>query len=205
MGMHPPGRDSGHRYGPRAVRARGGNPLLRTSDRVQQRIGRLLVVMVLAAVPAAATGTGLACYRSQMRTVHAGAGRYAVDAHLIRDADSGAPGHSGLSRVKAPVRWTDPGGRARTATVRVDSGSRTNGAVRIWVGRGAAVTTTEPRTAVEATTTAWLAALVAAVGTLAATRAAWSGFVRLVDRRRYAQWAAEWAETEPRMSGRCQD
>ncbi|MEU5418308.1 hypothetical protein ACFY1P_08455 [Streptomyces sp. NPDC001407] len=36
-------------------------------------------------------------------------------------------------------------------------------------------------------------------------RGIWQGFALLTDRRRYAQWEAEWAVKEPGVSGRQQD
>jgi hypothetical protein len=182
-----------------------GNPLRRTSDRVQRWVGALVVVLSLAAVPAAATGVGQAVHRVEMAKVRASAGSYAVEAHLVSDAGVRKAAARGDENVTTPVRWTERDGAVRTALVRVDVETSVLSPVPLWVSPGGVVSTVPPQTASEAAVAGWLTAIVTSALVTGIVYVSWKGFVHLMNRRRYAQWAREWDEVEPRMSGRTRD
>ena len=57
-------------------------------------------------------------------------------------------------------------------------------------------------TTLNATTSGWLVGGMAAFGVAAGSYAVWAGMRLVPDRRRYAQWDAEWGLVEPRWSAR---
>jgi len=105
--------------------------------------------------------------------------------------------------VKQPaqVRWTDAGGVVRTGAALVKPGTSKGTAVRVWVDRAGAVTS-PPASALNAKTTGWLMGCGAAFGMAIGSYGLWVGTRLLLDRRRYAQWGAEWDRTEPLWSAR---
>ncbi|MFI1798767.1 hypothetical protein ACH427_15645 [Streptomyces sp. NPDC020379] len=173
---------------------------MRTSDRVQKWVGRCLMAGALVVTPAAAFEAGTLTYHAQMRAVDAAKGTHAVEARLVR----GTADALEIGRVDTPVRWTEADGTVRTATVLAGVGRPANARVRVWV-KGASATTKEPRTAARATSSAWLTALLTGAVVPFLAWGVRHCFALLANRRRYAQWEAEWAVKEPAMSGRRQD
>jgi hypothetical protein len=105
------------------------------------------------------------------------------------------------SQQRAQVRWTDDNGSVRTATTLVTSGTRQGDTVRLWVDRDSRLTG-PPMSKLNATTTGWFAGGMAAIGVAAALFTARAGMRHVLDRRRYAQWDAEWDLVEPHWSAR---
>jgi hypothetical protein len=178
--------------------------LRRPSDVVQSWLTAILLVFLVLGAPAAALGTGTVVYRSDLETVRTqSAERHRVAARLAVDADPGAVQSTGegTAKVAVPVRWTDEDGRERTATTAVEPGARAGTTVRIWVDREGAVTTA-PMSPSNAMASAWVTGVLTACVMAAGSVAARAALVRLLDRRRYAQWEAEWELLEPRWSGR---
>ncbi|MGV9941323.1 Rv1733c family protein [Streptomyces sp. NPDC003401] len=186
----PPSRHGGHA-------SRGANPLRRPSDRFECWCRRVLVVVLLLGLPAAAVSAGTAAYEASMDTVRAQtAERHQVTARLTADV-------VGDDRATRPaqVRWTDTDGVVRTGAALVRSGTPAGATVRVWVDRKGTVTG-PPASGLNATTSGWLMGGMAAFGVVATSGAAWTGTRLLLDRRRYAQWDAEWNAVEPRWSER---
>jgi hypothetical protein len=157
----------------------------------------LLLVFVLG-LPTAALSAGLTAYESSMRAVQSQSEqRHEVTARLASDVKGGAEDAKRL----AQVRWTDVNGLARTGTALVEPGTLKGAAVRVWVSRDGTVTD-PPMSTLNATTTGWLVGAMAAGGVTAGFFAARAGIRRVLDRRRYARWDAEWDLVEPQWSAR---
>ena len=100
----------------------------------------------------------------------------------------------------------DVGGEStRPGAVRVDVETGVHSPVPLWVSPGGVVSTVPPQTASEAAVAGWLTAIVTSALVTGIVYVSWKGFVHLMNRRRYEQWAREWDEVEPRMSGRTRD
>ncbi|MEU5771433.1 Rv1733c family protein [Streptomyces asoensis] len=179
-----------------AARGQAGS-LSRASDRFERWFRRVLMAVLVVGLPLAAVGAGLASYEASMRTVRAQAAeRHQVTARLTSKV-------RGDDWAKRPVRvrWTDADGTVRTGTALVRTGTPEGAAVRVWVTRAGTVTSA-PVGPLNATTSGWLVGAMSALGVAAAVYAVREGGLVLLDRRRYAQWEAEWDVVEPRWSGR---
>ncbi|WP_436840996.1 Rv1733c family protein [Streptomyces bobili] len=177
---------------------RGANPLRRTSDRFESWFRRLLMLILVLGLPVAAFGAGLTAYESSMDTVHAQAAeRQEITARLTADAKD----DNEVGKQPAQVRWTDSSGTVRTGAAFVEPGTHKGAAVRVWVDRDGALTTA-PKSALNARTTGWFVGGMAAFGVAFGLFAARAGMRVALDRRRYAQWDAEWDLVEPQWSTR---
>ncbi|MEU8569590.1 hypothetical protein AB0C51_14715 [Streptomyces pathocidini] len=192
----PPHHDHSHPYG------RGGNPLRRPSDRAQRWLTGLLLVVLAGGVPAAAMSAGFAVHDSTLRTVQTQvAQRHQVTARLTQDPANAASQGSGDDLRSAQVRWTEKDGAVRTGQARVSAGSSKGDTVRIWVDRQGRVTDA-PMSSQAATANGWLAGGLAAGAVATFGLAAHAGLRIALDRRRYAQWEAEWEQVEPQWARR---
>lgn len=198
MATHRPPQESG-RYRTRPLPR--ANPLVRRCDRVQRWVARVLLALLVVALPAVSVGSGMLVYQSEMRTVHRqSADRRSVTAEAVRDAAEPGVGVSGVD-VPVTVRWSGPDGTVRTGRAMVDPGTNAGARVRLWVDRDGEITSA-PMTGAKAAAGGWMAGVLAAELAAVGAMAVWRGLVHLMDRRRYAQWEAEWARTEPLWSGR---
>ncbi|WTX85958.1 hypothetical protein OG440_02760 [Streptomyces sp. NBC_00637] len=176
---------------------KGANSPRRPSDRIECWFRRLLMVVLVVGMPVAALGAGLTSYEASMRTVRTQAAqRHQVTARLTSDVKGGD-----WAKRAAPVRWTDGDGTVRTGTALVKPGMAEGATVRIWVTRHGTVTIA-PTSTLNATTSGWLMGAMAAFGVAVGSHAARAGMSLVLDRRRYARWAAEWELVEPRWSAR---
>ncbi|WKX14021.1 hypothetical protein [Streptomyces sp. NL15-2K] len=178
--------------------SKGANPLRRTSDRFESWFRGLLMLVLVLGLPVAALSAGTTAYESSMRTVQAqSADRQEVTARLT----SNVKGVTTDGKQQAQVRWTDDNGTVRTGTTLVKSGTPKGATVRVWVDRDGGLTS-PPMSELNATTTGWFAGGMAAIGVGAGFYAARTGMRHVLDRRRYAQWDAEWDLVEPLWSAR---
>nr|WP_245689347.1 hypothetical protein [Streptomyces chattanoogensis] len=162
----------------------------------------LLLLVLVVGLPAASLSAGSAMYSSQMRVVHTqSAQRHQVTASLIKDAPGGTRATRADDRQKAQVRWTEKDGTQRTGTVRVASGMHAGATTWIWVDGSGAVKGA-PMPLQSAVAMGWLTGGTTAVGVATLACAARGGMHLLLDRRRYAQWDAEWVLVEPLWSAR---
>ncbi|GAA0630805.1 hypothetical protein GCM10009535_02790 [Streptomyces thermocarboxydovorans] len=177
---------------------RGRNPLIRTSDRVEAWFRRALLLVLVAGMPLAAIAAGTAAYERAMHTVRVqAADRQQVSAELISgtvDAYHGA-------KQQAQVRWSEEDGTVRTGTALVDADTPKGATVKVWVDRDGYVTS-PPMTDMQAVTNASFTGGLTALGVVAATSAAQTLLRAALDRRRYAQWEAEWSAVEPEWAAR---
>lgn len=177
---------------------RAANPLWRTSDRIESWISRFLMLVLVLGLPTAAISAGLAAYESSMRAVQAqSAQRQEVTARLTSNAKDATE----AAKQPARVRWTDGNGMVRTGTTLVQPGTDKGATVRVWVDRKGTITG-PPMTELNARSTGWFVGGTAAVGVAAGFLAARAGVRHLLDRRRYAQWDAEWDRVEPLWTAR---
>ncbi|MFG2030754.1 hypothetical protein [Streptomyces sp. NPDC048825] len=195
-------QNSSHASGPPPPRqehaSKGANPLRRASDRFESWVRGLLMLVLVLGLPVAALSAGTTAYESSMRTVQAqSADRQEVTARLT----SNVKGVTTDGKQQAQVRWTDDNGTVRTGTTLVKSGTPKGATVRVWVDRDGGLTS-PPMSELNATTTGWFAGGMAAIGVGAGFYAARTGMRHVLDRRRYAQWDAEWDLVEPLWSAR---
>ncbi|MER6786638.1 hypothetical protein ABT330_18815 [Streptomyces sp. NPDC000658] len=175
----------------------GAKSLRRASDRFERWFSRVLLVLLVVGLPTAAISAGLAAYEASMRTVRVQAAeRHQVTARLTSAVEGGD-----WTKRPAQVRWTDADGRVRTGAALVKPGTAAGAAVRVWVDREGNVATA-PTSTLNATSSGWLIGGLTAFGVVAGSGAARAGMRRVLDRRRYAQWDAEWALVEPGWSAR---
>lgn len=180
--------------------SKGANPLRRTSDRIECWFARFLMLAFAVGLPMASLSVGLTAYESAMRTAHAqSAERQEVTARLTSNA--AAAQDAEYAQQRAGVRWTDKNGRERTGAALVKAGTREGATVRIWVDRDGTITS-PPMTVHNATAMSWMAGGGTAAAVAAGLFAARAGMRAALDRRRYAQWDAEWDLVEPHWSAR---
>ncbi|MEU5893728.1 hypothetical protein ABZ835_43995 [Streptomyces sp. NPDC047461] len=180
------------------------NPLRRRSDRVEAWI--VLVAWILAALGGLLTG------RAVMGSVEDGlaarrAALHSLSAVLTEDAPKSQPlATSGTSDVMvwAKVRWSTADGAAHTDLARVGPGTSKGTSVTVWADRTGRLV----RMPVDATEARLEAVLMGgSAGFAAGGVALGAGWLvrRWLDRRRMAEWAAEWEKVGPqwrkRMSG----
>ncbi|MFE5191153.1 hypothetical protein [Streptomyces sp. NPDC056628] len=174
------------------------NPLRRPSDRFEWWFRRFLMALLVLGLPVATYSAGTTAYDASIHTVRAQvAQRHEVTARPTRDV----PGDDQGAQQPVRVRWTEPGGVERTGATLVKPGTSKDDAVRVWVDQSGHVTD-PPSSMLNARTTGWFAAAMVALGTVLATHLLWRGTRLLLDRRRYAQWDAEWDRAEPLWSAR---
>ncbi|KRC94518.1 MULTISPECIES: Rv1733c family protein [unclassified Streptomyces] len=186
----PPSRRGGDTPG-------GANPLRRPSDKFEHWFRRVLLIVLVVGLPTAAISAGLAAYEASMRTVRVQAAeRHQVTAWLTSAVRGGD-----WAKRPAQVRWTDADGTTRTGAAMVKPGTAKGTSVRVWVDRRGNVATA-PTTTLNATASGWLIGGLTAFGVATGSYAARDGMCRVLDRRRYAQWDAEWDLVEPSWSAR---
>lgn len=179
----------------------GANPMTRRSDRVETWCSRLLLAVLVLGLPVASVSAGTAVHESTMSTVRAQAAERSQVTAQVTSAPEAAPGSAADERQKVQLRWTDEDGRQRTGTAQVALDETAGSTVRIWVDREGNVTV-PPMSASNAQVTGWLMGGMTAAGVYAGFVAARRGVRLALDRRRYAQWDAEWDRVEPLWSAR---
>ena len=180
------------------------NPLRRGTDRVEAVLRLVLIILLVAVIPAAAVAAGRwADHRALHRAELERATDRLVTAVLLKNAPaSGIPDpYTSVQTAWVRARWQPPGQPPRTGEVLAVAGARQGSTVRTWIDRSGAVT--DPPmdhrvvvgyvlAAVIATCQlSWLLLLAAAVLVR-----------RALDRRRMNAWDAEWRASGPLWSGR---
>ncbi|WP_314225030.1 Rv1733c family protein [Streptomyces zaehneri] len=177
---------------------KGANPLKRVSDTFECWLRRVLTVVLVLGLPAAAISAGLTAYEASMGTVRVQrAERHQVTARLTASVRS----DDDWAKRAARVHWTDGKGVTRTGAALVKPGTPEGAPVRVWVNRDGTVVA-PPMSTLNARTSGWFVGVMAAFGVAVGTYGAWAGTRLVLDRRRYARWDAEWDLVEPQWSGR---
>jgi hypothetical protein len=153
----------------------------------------LVCLALLAAVLAAAVGVGAGLGRLEP------GGPVPVRAEAVILAD--APYRYSFPEALVPPRvavaaaWTAPNGSGRVGEIDVPAGTPAGRVVGVWVdANGAPVPPPPASDPVSAGFGAGVGVLVAAMALIAS--------LRVRDARRGRRWDAEWADLEPRWSGR---
>ena len=179
------------------------NPLRRRTDRIEAALRLVMMIMLVAAVPAAAVFAGQQADHVALNRAHAQrAANHLVNAVLLEQAPpTGTPDpYTSVQTTWVLARWQPPGLPPRTGEVLATAGARKGSTVRTWIDPSGAVTSPpldhrdivgDVLIAVVATClVSWLVLL--ALGALAR---------RALDRRRLSAWDAEWRAGGPLWSG----
>ncbi|HEU5389990.1 MAG TPA: hypothetical protein VFV73_29230 [Streptosporangiaceae bacterium] len=178
------------------------NPLRRGTDRVEAVLRLILIILLVAVIPAAVAAGRWADHQALHRAQLERATDRLVTAVLLENAPaSGIPDpYTSVQTAWVRARWQPPDQPPRTGDVLAVVGARQGSTVRTWIDRSGAVT--DPPMdhrvivgcvflAVTATCQlSWLVLLAAAVLVR-----------RVLDRRRLNAWEAEWRASGPLWSG----
>ena len=133
------------------------NPLRRGTDRIEAVLRLVMMIMLVAAVPAAAVVVGqradhLALNRARAQQ----AADHLVSAVLLEQAPAtGIPDpYASVRTAWVPARWQAPGLPPRTGEVLAMAGARKGSTVRTWIDASGAVTSPRPVTAILSATSA---------------------------------------------------
>ncbi|MBO0821504.1 MAG: hypothetical protein J2P26_11725 [Nocardiopsaceae bacterium] len=145
------------------------------------------------AVPAAAGASHAAAASAQAEQE---ATRHQASAVLLQRAADGGKSYSAGSQVLARAAWRAPDGAPRTGQVMAQAGAAQGSSVRVWTDQAGHLTS-PPLTSGQIESQADLAG--AATGIALALLALGESLIiqRAMDRRRMAEWDAEWSATEP--------
>ena len=179
------------------------NPLRRGTDRVEAVLRLVLIILLVAVIPAAAVAAGRwadhqALHRAQLER----ATDRLVTAVLLENAPaSGVPDpYTSVQTAWVRARWQPPGQPPRTGDVQALVGARQGSTVRTWIDRSGAVTDPplEHRVVVG---DVWLAVTATCLVSWLVLLAAAVLVRRVLDRRRLNAWEAEWRASGPLWSG----
>ena len=179
------------------------NPLRRGTDRIEAALRLVLMIMLVAAVPAAAVMAGQRADHSALNRAHAqqAADRW-VNAVLIQQAPAtGAPDpYTSVQTAWALARWQPPGLPPRTGEVLATAGARKGSSVRTWIDASGAVTD-PPLDHREITGDVCIAVIATCLVSGLVLLALSTLVRRVLDRRRLSAWDAEWRASGPLWSG----
>ena len=178
------------------------NPLRRGTDRVEAALRLVMILLVVAAVPAAAVAAGRWADHYALRKAQA---QMAVDrqvtAVLLRDAPAvGTPDpYTSVQTAWVPARWQPPGQPPRTGEVLALVGARKGSTVRTWIDPSGAVTD-PPLNHHIVVGDVWLAVMATCLVSWVLLMVAGVLARRGLDRRRLRAWEAEWRAIGPLWS-----
>jgi hypothetical protein len=181
----------------------GHNQLCRPSDRLEGWVAALLLIFVLAALPAAGmVGNVVYEHESQAAAAQRATSRQVL-ATLRQNARFYATGYQGTRSATSlvEVSWPAVNGENRVGVVAVDDESRAGTTVSIWVD-GKDQPTTAPANQPRIAATAVAAAICTLFGSVLAAIAAFCTTRWLLDLRRWKSWDIEWRYVGPRWTGR---
>jgi hypothetical protein len=172
------------------------NPLRRSCDRIEAAILAGLVAAFVLGGSLAALAAGRWAYDSALRTEHAAeAARHQVAAVLLTTATV----QQVWSPATAQARWTAPDGVRRTGWVPAPAGSPAGTTVRVWLdAAGRPAEPPLPHSQLEGQVVMTAMAAVFALAMLLGGAGALAR--HMADRRRLADWDAEWRATGPKWS-----
>ena len=170
------------------------NPLRRTSDRVESYLLAGLMVVALAGAPFAAQAASHAAYAGATRAQQAQqAARHQVPAVLTQDAGSTVSAYLG-SLTSVQATWTSVTGVKHAGQIMATAGSAKGSTVIVWTD-AAGNLTNPPLQPSQVSGQGYMAALGAVVGVGVVYLCATVIVRRVLNRRRMAAWAADWAVT----------
>ena len=179
------------------------NPLRRGTDRIEAALRLVLMIMLVAVVPAAAVIAGQRADHSALNRAHAqqAADRW-INAVLIQQAPAtGSPDpYTSVQTAWALARWQPPGLPPRTGEVLATAGARKGSSVRTWIDASGAVTD-PPLDHREITGDVCIAVIATCLVSSLVLLALSTLVRRVLDRRRLSAWDAEWRASGPLWSG----
>lgn len=172
------------------------SPLRRTVDRVERGVLALAIVLALLAVPVAVL-VGAAVQRAGDATAHTElAVSYPTTAVLVRDAQT-----SDLGVANTLAEWHTQAGMVRTGSIEAPTGSMAGATVPVWLDEtGHPVD--PPLTEDQAYWRGVITMIVLLIGTFVLLAIGYRVARLLLDRRRLAEWEADWLVVEPRWTHR---
>jgi hypothetical protein len=180
-----------------------GNPLRRGTDRIEAILRLVLIILLVAVIPAAAIAAGRwadhqALHRAQLER----AMDHLVTAVLLENAPaSGMPDpYTSVQTAWVRARWQPPGQPPRAGEVLAVAGARQGSTVRTWIDRSGAVTA-PPADHRVIVGYVFLAVMVTCQLSWLVLLAAVLLVRRALDRRRLNAWEAEWRAAGPHWSG----
>lgn len=177
------------------------NPLRRPADRAEAIVVAVLLVAFLAGAPLTALAAARWVAASGQRAERAQAGWRRVPAVLLRDAPAtGGSLENPVPFTQVAARWSVPGGLTRIGKVYARPGERAGSVVMIWADSSGRQTQPPVRPA-EVASQEFLAAVSAPVVLSLVLLAAWIYATMILERRRMADWDADWAVTGPQWTG----
>lgn len=176
------------------------NPLRRASDRIETAVLAVLVLAFLVGAPFAVTATGAWVHgMAQRAEVSQQASRSQVQA-VVLTVTAQLGGEDRVSD-EAQARWRAPDGREVTGEVSVPAGTKVGQQVPVWTDQAGDLTTAPLADSQvgDQTVLGEILSVIALVGVLAliGELACW-----VLNRRRMADWDADWHATGPRWSTR---
>ncbi|HET9082250.1 MAG TPA: hypothetical protein VFO01_17265 [Trebonia sp.] len=176
------------------------NPLRRATDRIETAVLAVLMIAFLVGAPVAALVTGAWIHGIAQRTqLTQEASRLQVKAVVLTVATPAASGKQLVDQAQA--RWRAPDGREVTGEVPVPPDTAVGATVAVWTDRAGGLTTAPLLDEQVAGQTILGEALgvtgAACVLTVAGALALWA-----LNKRRMADWDADWQVTGPRWTTR---
>lgn len=179
------------------------NPLRRASDRVQAAVVAVALLVFLIGGPLIALGAGhwAAAIASRVERAQQASWRQVPAVLLVNAGQTMSVGYGGVTATQVRARWTAPDGEVRTGDVAAPPGTLKGATVQIWVD-STGEQTGPPLRHDQATGQTVLAAVTAPLLLGVVTLCLASVAIRILDRRRLADWDADWQTTEPRWTSR---
>ena len=179
------------------------NPLRRGTDRVEAALRLVMIILMVAVIPAAVAAGRWADHYALHRAQLQRAADHQVTAVLLQDGPGiGTPDlYTSVQTAWVPARWQPPGQPPRTGEVLAVVGARKGSTVRTWIDPSGAVTDppVDHRVVVG---NVWLAVMMTCLVSWVLLLAAGMLARRALDRRRLRAWEAEWRASGPQWSGR---
>ena len=179
------------------------NPLRRGTDRIETALRFVVILLVVAAVPAAAVAVGrLADHDALHRAQVQRAVDRQVTAVLLEEAPgAGIPDpYTSVQTAWVPARWQPPGQPARTGEVLAQVGAHKGSTVRTWINPSGVVTD-PPLGHRVVVGDVWLAVMATCLMSWLLLLVAGVLVHRELDRRRLRAWETEWRASGPLWSG----
>ena len=177
------------------------NPLRRGSDRWESVALLIAAVLALSAVPFVLRG-GTAIERANLALAHEQAASTSqTTAVLVQDTPKTTGLDAGMGQVTALGRWRAPNGAELTGQVPAVPGEKTGTPVRIWIDRSGKVSS-QPLSTDQAFWRSVLADVLIMFGWVCLLGCGLAVVRWRLNRRRYADWDADWRDTEPRWTQR---
>ena len=178
------------------------NPLRRGTDRVQGALRLVMIILMVAVIPAAVAAGRWADHYALHRAQAQMAADHKVVAVLLRDAPAtGVPDpYTSVETTWVPARWQPPGQPPRTGEVLALAGARKGSTVRTWIDPAGAITD-PPLDHRVIVGDVWLAVTATLLLSGLLLLAAGELTRRMLDRRRLRAWEAEWRTRGPLWSG----